>query len=86
MNRLLNVLLKPHWVYVLPLLHLAGCVLTSITDFEWMPVLFSEFPVGMVLGAIVWRFDHPLFWCGVFGTLWWYWLSRMLFNYLSKSV
>jgi hypothetical protein len=50
-----------------------------------MPVLFSEFPVGMLLGAIVWRFDHPLFWCGVFGTLWWYWLSRMFFNYLSKS-
>ena len=85
MKRLLRVLLDPHWVYILPLLHLAGCIVTQITDFEWMPVLVSEFPVGVVLLGIAWRFGHPLFWCGVFGTLWWCWLSWMFFNWLSKT-
>jgi hypothetical protein len=85
MNRLLNVLQNRHWVYLLPLLHLAACILTSVNNLEWMPVIISEFPVGVFLLAIVWNLGYPLFWFGVFGTLWWYWLSRMLFNWLSKS-
>ena len=84
MNRFLNVRLKPHWVYLLPLLHLAGCILTALTNFEWMPVIISELPIGALLLAADWRFGYPLFWFGVFGTLWWYWLSKMLFNFLSK--
>jgi hypothetical protein len=85
MRRLLRVLLNPHWVYILPLLHLAGFIMTAIMDFEWMPVVVSEFPVGPLLLGIAWRFGHPLFWFGVFGSLWWCWLSHMFFNYLRKS-
>jgi len=85
MNRLLNVLLKPHWVFILPPLHLAGCILTAITGLEWMPVIVSELPAGFFLAVVVWRFGHPLFWFGVFGTLWWCWLSQMFFNYLLRS-
>ena len=85
MKRLLRVLLNPYWVYILPLLHLAGCIVTATTDFAWMPVAFSEFPVGPLLLGIAWRFGHPLFWFGVFGTLWWCWLSWAFFNYLSKT-
>jgi hypothetical protein len=76
--------LKPHWVFILPVLHLAGCIVTAITGFEWMPVVVSELPFGVLLLAIVWRFDNPLFIFGVFGTLWWMWLSWMLFKWLSR--
>lgn len=85
MNRILKVLLSPHWVFILPLLHLAGCILTAIAGIEWMPVVVSELPLGPLLAAIAWRFGHPLFWFGILGTLWWFWLSRMFFRYLSTS-
>jgi hypothetical protein len=82
MNRLVSVLLKPHWVFILPPLHLAGCIATAISGHEWMPVILSELPFGILLTGIAWRFDHPLFWFGVFGTTWWSWLSRIFFDYL----
>jgi len=69
MNRLVSVLLKPHWVFILPPLHLAGCIATATTGFEWLPVALSEFPAGILLTAIAWRFGHPMIWFGVFGTL-----------------
>ena len=80
MTRPLRILPRPRWVYLLPLLHLVGCIATAVKDFEWMPVAFSEFPVGILLLGVAWRFGHPLFWFGVFGTLWWYWLSPIFFN------
>jgi hypothetical protein len=85
MNRFWGVLLNPHCAYILPVFHLAGCIATAIGHVEWMPVIISEFPAGLLLTAIAWRFGHPLFWYGVFGTLWWCWLSRMFFNFLSAS-
>jgi len=54
MGRLFRVLLVPHWVYILPLLHLAGCILTAITDSAWFPVAASELPVGILLTAVAW--------------------------------
>jgi hypothetical protein len=71
MNRLVGVLLKPHWVFILPPLHLGGCILTAVTNFEWTPVILSEFPAGILLSVIAWRFGHPMIWFGVFGTFWW---------------
>jgi hypothetical protein len=85
MKQVLNVLPKPHWVFILPAVHLAGCIVTAIRGFEWMPVIVSELPFGLLLAAIAWRFDHPLFVFATFGTLWWYWLSRMLFKWLSNQ-
>jgi hypothetical protein len=84
-KKLFRVLLDPRWVYILPLLHLGGCILTAITKLEWLPVIISEFPAGILLSAIAWHFGHPMLWFGVFGTLWWCWLSRMFFEYLSRS-
>jgi hypothetical protein len=68
MNRLVSVLLKPHWVFILPVFHFAGCIATSISGLEWMPIIVSEFPAGILLAAIAWHFGHPLLWFGVFGT------------------
>lgn len=79
MKRFLQILLDPRWAYILPAVHLLGCILTAVREFEWLPVIISEFPAGLVLTAIVWRFGHPSFWFGVFGTLWWCFLSRTFF-------
>jgi hypothetical protein len=84
MNRFLSILLKPHWVFILPLLHLAGCIATAATGLEWLPVILSEFPAGIFLMIIAWRFGYPMIWFGVFGTLWWCWLSKKFFDYLSR--
>jgi hypothetical protein len=84
-QRFVRILLNPHWVYILPLLHLIGCIATAVTGFEWLPVAVSELPLGVLLVAIAWRFGHPLFWFGIFGTLWWYWLARMAFNWLLRA-
>ena len=80
-----RVLLKPHWVFILPPLHLGGCILTAVNNSEWAPVILSEFPAGILLTAIAWRFGHPMIWFGVFGTFWWCWLSIMFFKYLSRT-
>jgi hypothetical protein len=37
---------------------------------EWLLVIVSEFPAGILLAAIAWRFGHSLLWFGVFGTFW----------------
>jgi hypothetical protein len=65
-------------LYVLPLVHFSICMLTQFADWEWMPVFVSELPVGAVLLGITWRFGHPLFWCGVVGSLWFYIVSRVI--------
>ena len=66
------------FVYLLPMLHLVACVEMRVAKSEvgWGYLLFIfDFPVSLILGPIVWRFDHPMFWVGVFGTAWWYFLS-----------
>ena len=65
-------------LYVLPLLHICCCIATRMVDGPWMPVILSELPVGALLLGADWRFDYPLFWFGVLGTLWWYLISRVL--------
>ena len=35
-----------------------------------------DFPFSALLIIFDWRYDYPLLWFGVFGTLWWYLLSR----------
>src|SRR5215469_2529843 len=66
-------------VYVLPLVHLSICVVVQVADWAWLPVFVIEFPVGVFLLALSWRYDPPLLLlCGVLGTLWWYFVSRLL--------
>ena len=87
MNRVVTVLLRPHWVFILPPLHLAGCILATVTgswSTVWMAVMLSEYPAGFIIGAIQYVFGRPLFWFGVFGTVWWCWLSWQFFKYLSR--
>jgi hypothetical protein len=49
-----------------------------------MAVMLSEFPAGLILTPIAFALGRPLVWFGVFGTLWWCWLSWQFFKYLSR--
>jgi hypothetical protein len=65
-------------VYVMPVLHLMACILTATLELPWLPIAKIEFPVGPILVGVAWRFGHPLFWFGIFGTVWFYLLSIFL--------
>ena len=67
---------------VLPIANLIVCGITLIAGWPWLPVCITEFPVGFLFVGAMWRYDHPLFWCGVLGTLWWYSLGRLFFGIL----
>lgn len=67
------------FVYILPVVHLMGCIAIAILGLAWMPVIFSDFPASVLLMGFAWRFGYPLFWFGMFGTLWWYLVSIFLF-------
>jgi len=56
-----------------------GIIATAVLDLAWMPVVMSDFPASALLMGLAWRFGYPLFWFGVFGTLWWYLLSIFFF-------
>lgn len=73
-------------LYVLPLFHLSCCIATRLVDGPWMPVILSEIPLGPLLLGAASRFDYPLFWFGVLGTLWWYLIGHVvLAEFLWRS-
>jgi hypothetical protein len=65
-------------VYLLPLLHLCACIIIVLAQVGrgWEYLGLIDFPASVIIAAMDYNFDHPLFLFGVFGTLWWYLLSR----------
>jgi len=65
------------WIYLLPFLHLSGCILISVAQLVsgWQYLIVFDFPFSILIVGATWRFDYPLFWFGIFGTAWWYFLS-----------
>jgi hypothetical protein len=39
-------------------------------------MMFVDLPASVLIVAEAYNFDHPLILFGIFGTLWWYLLSR----------
>jgi hypothetical protein len=50
-----------------------------------MPIVTVDFPVSILLFALVWRFGHPLLWFGVLGTLWWIFLVFIVLLYREAN-
>jgi hypothetical protein len=63
------------WLYLLPLAHFCACLWIKFTDAAWMPIVFADTPISVLLLPLAWRLDYPMFWFGVLGTLWWCLLS-----------
>src|SRR5271169_4475623 len=67
----------PILVYLLPALHLWVCFYTATSEPtpSWEHMIYIDFPASIFLVALSWRFEQPLLWFGVLGTLWWFALS-----------
>jgi hypothetical protein len=65
-------------IYMLPFLHLCACMIIALARLEsgWGYLLFVDAPASILILAESYNWDHPLILFGVFGTLWWYLLSR----------
>jgi len=68
----------------LPLLHLGACITVELANLPWMYMVYVDFPLSFLLLGLAWRFDNGLIVFGVFGTLWWYLLSRVVYSILRK--
>ena len=65
-------------IYLLPILHLCACLIIAVAGLEsgWRYMMFADLPASVLIMAEAYNFDHPLILFGIFGTLWWYLLSR----------
>lgn len=65
-------------VHLLPFLHFGACVIIAVAhlDSGWEYLGLIDVPASILIVALIYNFDHPLFLFGVIGTLWWYLLSR----------
>lgn len=72
------------FVSLLPLIHLGGCIAIDMKNIAWMYMAYVDFPASILMIGMAWRFEHPLFWFGLLGTLWWYLLSLVAWNLLRR--
>jgi hypothetical protein len=65
-------------IYILPILHLCACLIIAVARLEsgWGYMMIVDLPASVLIMAEAYNFDHPLILFGIFGTLWWYLLSR----------
>jgi len=62
------------WVFLIPTLHFCVCVFVALSGGTWGYVYAFDFPASIIIMVFVWRLD-PLFFFGLLGTLWWFFLS-----------
>jgi hypothetical protein len=65
---------RSHLVYLLPLLHLGGCLAIWLThNLQCMIVI--DFPLSILFVVLMYKGVNPVISFGIIGTLWWYLLS-----------
>lgn len=85
---------RSRWVYVLPIAHLCACLISmsghvvpqlQFLGIVWVFIVLVDFPVSAITYAIAWK--HGIvagIWVVVVGTLWWYFLSRIVEIWVAK--
>jgi hypothetical protein len=73
-------------VYLLPLLHLCGCLTIMIAllvprlqylGIGWGFIMLADLPISLVAYGLAWKYGWlAAVWIAVAGTLWWYLFSR----------
>lgn len=61
----------------MPIIHLflCGIVERGVIEDGWIFLSVVDLPISIFLFAEAFADGHPLFWFGIFGTLWWYLVS-----------
>ncbi len=81
--------LSPLLIHLPPLLHL--CFSVGITAPEpyagwfWMGLNLFDFPFSIIFSALLYHSVNPMITFGIFGTLWWYFLSYKAWVVLNRS-
>ncbi len=75
------------WIYLLPVLHFLACVTIAVAKLESGVhyLIYLDFPFSLLLVMLGWRHDTFLILFATLGTLWWLWLSWVIFRLLWKS-
>lgn len=69
-----SLIARSYLVYLLPVLHLGGCLAMWLShDLERMIVI--DFPISVLFVGLMYKGVHPVISFGILGTLWWYLLS-----------
>jgi hypothetical protein len=85
----------PRWVYLLPVLHLSACLISMVghvipslqsLGIIWVGILLVDLPVSAPAYVLAW-WNGPItvIWIVVVGTLWWYFLSRVIERLIKKN-
>jgi len=80
---------QPAWVYVLPALYLGLCLTIALDlipsegSWGWFPAFVAALPFSIVLLPVT--RVAPLLVFGVFGTLWWYLVSRIASALIARG-
>jgi hypothetical protein len=65
---------RSYLVYLLPFLHLGGCLAIWLShNLEYMIVI--DFPISILFVVLMYKGVNPVISFGILGTLWWYLLS-----------
>jgi len=67
-------------VYLLPLVHLCACVVIGLMNLESGAeyIGHADLPFTILIAPLVFWSSHPIVWFAILGTLWWYFVSRVL--------
>jgi hypothetical protein len=85
----------PRWVYLLPVLHLSACLISMVghvipslqsLGIIWVGITLVDLPVSAPAYVLAW-WNGPLtvIWIVVAGTLWWYFVSRVIERLIKKN-
>ena len=70
------------WSFTAAGLHLIGCLYVYATpsegSWQWFPIYIVDFPASLVPLRVIPASVPPLISFGVVGTLWWYFIVRMV--------
>jgi hypothetical protein len=73
-------------IHFLPFLHLCACLVIAFGNLNsgWDYLFYIDFPASILPFGLSWYYHHPLIWFAIFGTLWWYFLSRVVEYVFNK--
>lgn len=70
---------------ILPLMHFSACLIIAFKGIQrgWERLVIIDFPFSILMVGLSFRSDRPLLWFGLLGSLWWLFLSWLVWFLLS---
>jgi hypothetical protein len=77
---------NPLLAFILPSIHFGACLAIWFGHIQrgWEYLLFVDFPFSVIMTGLMFRKVNQLISFGILGTLWWYFLSRVIIRWISR--